>query len=269
MTRWRWVQLNVGLIRSGGEALPSARALFARLEPLVNHWRRDGWLRCFFFMRKPPDVRLRFLTTAEQQVARQLRLEVLDLQREAVIQRFFFSKYQPETCRFGGAKAMNRVHAYFDVDTSMWLELDRIHQGGLQMLVPQVLIPAVLQDLFARALADEMSVLAAWRSLRSLIPVSSRAVVPEVDSIAAQAMAICSLRHEERVRVLRRYFEANKALAESLIRLSMAGDLTRGLTEVLAAVGLFSFHRHGLDGSSSGVLIEAMIHALERNLYGF
>ena len=89
---WQWVQLNVGLIRHGGNALPSARTLFARLEPLVERWRREERLRWFFFMRKPPDVRLRFLTTTKPELTSGLRRCALTLQKEAIIDHFFFSQ---------------------------------------------------------------------------------------------------------------------------------------------------------------------------------
>jgi hypothetical protein len=49
----RWIQLNVGLVRQQKEALPNARHLFARLDPLIQQWRKTGQLRWVFFMRKP------------------------------------------------------------------------------------------------------------------------------------------------------------------------------------------------------------------------
>jgi hypothetical protein len=56
-----WAQMNVALERKTGDALPSARALFSRLSPTIARWRKENTLEHFFFMRKPPDVRLRFL----------------------------------------------------------------------------------------------------------------------------------------------------------------------------------------------------------------
>ena len=51
-----WLQLNVALRRHDGDALASARAVFAELMPRVRAWRRRGTLTRFFFMRKEPDL---------------------------------------------------------------------------------------------------------------------------------------------------------------------------------------------------------------------
>ena len=65
-----WVQLNVGLVRNGGQALPSARAMFRAICPYLDAWRRDRALHWWFFMRKPPDVRLRmFLAPAGENLS--------------------------------------------------------------------------------------------------------------------------------------------------------------------------------------------------------
>ena len=47
-----WLQVNVALTRLDGSqasAIDSARALFASIDPLLEQWRRDDELECFFF----------------------------------------------------------------------------------------------------------------------------------------------------------------------------------------------------------------------------
>src|SRR5262249_50210581 len=138
---WQWVELDVGLVRHDGQGLPSARILFARLEPLVETWRGAGSLRWFYFMRKPPDVRLRFSTSLQQRVTKELNALATALQKEDIIAAAFFRPYRPETRRFGGRLAMDLVHSYFDADTSMLFELDRSYQQDIQSLRPEVIVP--------------------------------------------------------------------------------------------------------------------------------
>ena len=177
-----WIQLNVGLVRHQGDAISSARVLFSRIEPLVNRWRNHGLLRWFFFMRKPPDVRLRFFTKVDQQQAIAQISELMSaLQQENYIHLFFFSEYQPETERFGGIEAMQWVHQYFDIDTSLWLILDYLYQHHLSVVPKDVLLPTLLHDLFTRAMSDQISVLTAWQSLGALIPTDPEAVIPTVE----------------------------------------------------------------------------------------
>lgn len=259
----QWVQLNVGLVRHNGQALPSARALFARIEPLVTRWRSDGLLRWFFFMRKPPDVRLRFSTVVEeQQVVAALSEQMCALQREAFIEQFFFSNYQPETNRFGGAEAMKCVHEYFDADTSIWLGLDHLCQRGLRIASPEMLLPTVLHDLFIRGLSDDASVLRAWCTLGALIPSPPEAVIPEVKPLSIERLCSILKVETEESCLLWRYTQINDALAKELISLRSSSQLTCQLVDVLVAVAMFSFHRHGFEGRRSGVLIKAMIRAL-------
>src|SRR5579862_9739400 len=99
VTKWQWIQLNAELVRHSGQALPSARALFGRIEPLMMRWRGEGRLRWFFFMRKPPDVRLRFLTISERETTQELAGLAAALQQEEVLGNIFFSQYRPETQR--------------------------------------------------------------------------------------------------------------------------------------------------------------------------
>ena len=129
--------------------------------------------------------------------------------------------------------------------------LIKIYQRGLRILAPEVLMPGILHDLLTRALGDDGSVLDAWRRLGILIPVSPGTMIPDVDSLVTRALGVCSCRPEEQVRIVRRYTEANELLAKNLIRLASSGALTRELTDVLAAVGMFIFHRHGISGISS------------------
>ncbi|MEH2214451.1 thiopeptide-type bacteriocin biosynthesis protein [Nostoc sp.] len=254
-----WVQLNVGLVRDEGNALSSARALFARLEPLVTHWRSNDLLRCFFFMRKPPDVRVRFFTTVDRQ---QAIADISDLmyvlEHENLINLFFFSEYEPETDRFGGLQAMKLVHQHFDADTSLWLMLDYLDRHNLGVISKDLLVPTVLHDLFTRTLSDPVAILATWHSLAALISPLPEATIPTVELLSLE-----TLYESPEAEILQKYATANDILAKELVNLQHLGQLTQDLADILAAVAMFNFHRHGFDSHRSGRLIAAIIRTLE------
>ncbi|MEH2158476.1 thiopeptide-type bacteriocin biosynthesis protein [Nostoc sp.] len=254
-----WVQLNVGLVRDEGNALSSARALFARLEPLVTHWRSNDLLRCFFFMRKPPDVRARFFITVDrQQAIANISDLMYALQRENLINLFFFSDYEPETERFGGLQAMKLVHQHFDADTSLWLMLDYFDRHNLGVISKDLLVPTVLHDLFTRTLSDPVAILATWHSLAALISTPPEATIPTVELLSLE-----TLYESPEAEILQKYATANDILAKELVNLQHLGQLTQDLVDILAAVAMFNFHRHGFDSHRSGRLIEAIIRTLE------
>jgi thiopeptide-type bacteriocin biosynthesis protein len=261
----QWVQLNVGLIRQAGGALMSARALFAQITPVVMQWRHSGWLQCFFFMRKPPDVRLRFLMTAHKQAGlAELSQQMSFLQEQGWIKEFFFSNYQAEITRFGGSEAMNYVHNYFDEDTAIWLVRDRLSQQQ-SVITPEILLPIVFHDLFRRALIEDIAILRCWCILGSLTPFSPEAVILDIALFSIDAL--CRERNVdiEEARLLSRYAAANEKLARALTELDRIHQPTYDLCSVLATVALFNFNRHGFDGQRSSVLVEAMIRTLKSN----
>jgi thiopeptide-type bacteriocin biosynthesis protein len=254
-----------GLVRHQGEALPSARALFARLEPLVTQWRSNDLLRWFFFMRKPPDVRVRFFTIVDrQQAIAQISELMYTLERENFINQFFFSDYEPESDRFGGLEAMKCVHQHFDADTSIWLILDHLDRHKLSTIPKDLLLPTVLHDLFSRALSSKISILAAWHSLRALIPTLPEATIPTIELLSLETLSESQTVVGQEADVLQKYATANDILAKELVNLQHRGQLTEDLADILAAVAMFNFHRHGFDWHRSGKLIEAIIRILEQ-----
>lgn len=260
-----WVQVNVGLVRQQGDALPSARLLFSRMNTLVNRWRDGGLLRCFFFMRKPPDVRSRFLIKLDpKQAIAEISELMSTLQQENTIHLFFFSEYQPETERFGGTTAMQSVHQYFDTDTSLWLFLDYLYQHDLSVVPKDVLLPTLLHDLFTRTLSSQQSTLAAWQSLAALIPTPNATQISTIELLSIEKLCQAYSVSGQEADILQGYTIANHILAQELVNLQQRGELTQNLADILASVAMFSFHRHGFDWLRSGKLIPGIIHTLEQ-----
>lgn len=259
--RGRWLQLNVALARPKGQALPSARALFGHLAPLVARYRREKRLRWFLFVRKPPDVRLRFLGPdpgAELAPTLSRRLDALC--RAGHVQRFFPSVYEPETRRFGGPEAMAHVHAYSDADTTGWIAFERLAERGKRTIATETLNVAVLNDLFVRTLGDGAEIWDAWSNLLELLGAGEPAPAGPVVPVELLDGLLGRVSRDE-VPIIRRYATANERLAAGLLRLWGRGRLRCGLRAILPVVALFHFNRHGVDGGRQAPLAGHMVAA--------
>jgi thiopeptide-type bacteriocin biosynthesis protein len=261
-----WVQLNVGLVRSkNGSAIHSARQLFGQIEPLVAEWREGGCLDCYFLMRKPPDVRLRFYSIDQELLMRSTLLLAMEmLLVQGIISEFFFSEYQSETMRFGGVEAMNIIHDYFDLDTHNWLALDRLAQQNQRTIDPDLLLPSLFQDLFDRVLDDKISVLKTWYHLAALTPLPQSAKtlrsinLPPFDQLSLTA-GVTNCEYS----ILQAYRLAHQKLATALSELWQSDLLLTDLYEILATIALFSFNRHGFSGERSAPIVTAVIASLD------
>jgi len=254
----RWVQVNVELCRSDNQALQSARAVFSRLEPLVARWRANGLIDCFYFMRKPPDLRLRFCGRDPDRLLAELASALIELRSASAIERFFRSAYEPEERLFGGPEAMAAIHEHFDADTTAWMLLDQLRQEGRAVLAPELLACAVINDLCTRLLdADETWDV--WCNITTLV--GSAQPIPSVGSgIPLLATLGTCLGIEER-RVSDLYRLANQRLSDALTSVWNAGQLKCGLRGVLTYLALFFFHRHGLGGEMQAAAAAAMSRA--------
>ncbi|GAA2734486.1 thiopeptide-type bacteriocin biosynthesis protein [Streptomyces nogalater] len=112
-----WVQVNVG-------STPSPP--YGRLATAARELLGTGQARDFFFMHKPPGLRVRFLA-AEPSRAPHLRAALL---RHLAPERSedagappVAGVYEPETYLFGGPLSMPWVHELFTADSRAWLDV--------------------------------------------------------------------------------------------------------------------------------------------------
>ncbi|QGV82077.1 thiopeptide-type bacteriocin biosynthesis protein [Streptomyces ficellus] len=112
-----WVQLGLA---PWPDAWP---ALYRRLADTAHELTGCGWAGDFFFMHKPPGLRVRFHATRPAGVAA-LRAELLRRfdRRDGAWTSPAEGVYEPETYLFGGVTAMPLVHALFTADSLAWLD---------------------------------------------------------------------------------------------------------------------------------------------------
>lgn len=255
----RWLQINVGLVRGKAGALASARALFDELEPIVRACRRDRRVSRFFFVRKPPDLRLRFLgPDPERDLAPEIGKRLALLKRRGHVTRHFRSVYEPEIRQFGGPEATDRVHAHFDCDTRGWLAFDGLEAAGKRTVPPETLTLAVMNDLFLATLGCPSEVWDVWENVVRAAGVAEGAT-PAIPAFGLDE--ILAGLDPAQARIARAYQRGNGLLARGLQRAWNRGRLECGLRAILPFVAMFHFNRHGFDGARYGPLVRAMARA--------
>jgi thiopeptide-type bacteriocin biosynthesis protein len=235
-----WITLNLALDRRRS-APESADAAFARLNPALRRWRRQGAVTAAWFVRKPPDVRLR-LAVPDLDVVKPELASLLDgLVRDGTLTTWFPSPYEPETVQLGGEAATALAHAWFDADTRAW----SVRRRGSRVS-DEALTLLVLTDLFRRVCPDRGECWDAWCNL---------ARVHEgrgwTGALRAPAEPIDGATFAERdLAVLRHYQRANQAYADGMDAVWQRGELLYGVRTVLPFVALFHWNRLGLSTAS-------------------
>jgi thiopeptide-type bacteriocin biosynthesis protein len=255
----QWQQVNAALTRREGSMLESARTVFRALEPALNTWRSDSRLKHFFFMRKDPGLRLRFL--ADGTLNNELSALLDSLIDKGAIDVWFRSVYEPESDRFGGAAAMEAVHAWFDTDAAQWMVLDRLRSEGRAAIARDVLCAATALDLVTNAVPDRAEAWAVWR-----LYASSNGLASGDNTMDEQFGDIQFLNSQAtpgEQEVLHAYQAANRGLSSRLSKLTQEGKLNAGIRSVLATIILFHFNRHGLDVAAHNRVAGTMTRALD------
>ncbi|UFR00297.1 thiopeptide-type bacteriocin biosynthesis protein [Streptomyces sp. Go40/10] len=123
-----WVQLSLACAPAGPGPLP-----YGQLATTARELLDSGQAREFFFMHKPPGLRLRFLA-ARPSRAGELRETLLRRlgpgQAEGTWGPPVAGVYEPETYLFGGPPAMPWVHALFTADSRAWLDVHTLAAGA-------------------------------------------------------------------------------------------------------------------------------------------
>ncbi|MET7318706.1 thiopeptide-type bacteriocin biosynthesis protein [Streptomyces thermoviolaceus] len=287
------------------DGYPAARRLFlaAGLEALRAHARQDGWVQLdvpcpaprperrlyerllgtaeellasgragdFFFMHKPPGLRIRFRAADRSRVPElcEVLLGRLAPPRHGPAwERPVPRVYEPETYLFGGPRAMSFVHTLFTADSLAWL---RVHTAAAGEPAP----PAWRVSLMLlRAVCDALGVVgwehrgvwqAVWEETgRGL----SRGLhSPDLRRAAAGIRRYWESGREDRLDALpkawRDVMEEHLRAVESAARqwhtgCFASGEATLGPRRAAARHAVFHWNRGGLSTARQCLLTEAL-----------
>jgi thiopeptide-type bacteriocin biosynthesis protein len=241
-----WIQVNAALFPATAE---QPFVPWSALATTVERWRADGYFARFYFVRKPPGLRLRFGgPDLGERLEPALTTWLSAAERRNDIRGFRFTGYEPERRRFGGKTGMGIAHDLFDADAALALRFEAGTASGDQdpPVSRRLLSLAICQDLFTRSLDDGAEVWDVWKGLEEAVGGAAGvpfrpdpAVVGEVRAfLAAPGPAASAVLDPARV--------ANARVSAALRAAVSAGRLSRGPRRWLTAAAVFHWNRWGL-----------------------
>lgn len=257
MTPSPWLQFTIEL----PDPKRAEDIAVAHLAPLLTEAEAGGLITAWFFIRKTPQWRLRYLPAANAAGARAHLLNHLDtLKRGKHIRHAVEVVYEPETRAFGGAQAMTVAHRLWHADSRHVLDYlaatapapTTRRRRELPILLTSTLLRAAGLDWYEqgdvwarvahhRALPDDLgpnATTALQAALRRLMSIDlARLTNPGAPHAAATDWAA-----------------PFAATGHDLAHLAATGDLHRGLRDVLAHHVIFAMNRLGLPATTQAVL---------------
>jgi thiopeptide-type bacteriocin biosynthesis protein len=262
----RWVQRSIQVNQSAMQPLMSA------VSELANALLQDGVAENFFFMRKPPGLRLRFQAARERAALEQrLAQEVSAWQSRGLVCAHKPAVYEPEYQLFGGVQSMDHVHALFTIDSLFWstflgrsdgetadtdawsrsLRLLRSVFEGLAILGWEDLgvWDAVLEDT-GRRLALDLEYTEGYRDLAALVREVWAESSQSLGTVDALQRACADLARQQAARWRTGYFECAGARI--------------GPRQGAAYFTIFHWNRAGFSSIQQGLVAEALATRRER-----
>jgi thiopeptide-type bacteriocin biosynthesis protein len=255
----RWCQVNCSVFTQATADGPVPYIPWKRLAEAVEGWRREGRFDRFFFVRKPPGLRLRFTPGDRGGLEPPLAAWLAAREAGNELRGFRFTVYEPEEHRFGGPSGMDLAHELFDADARTALEYER-HAEGADMAASRAELSAALtEQLLSSVLDDPAEAWDVWCRLRQAVrdsPVGTAAGARTVDAEdtkpeGAEPATVPSHSAASRlppavVAAYRAQLERQRSLASLLRATADAGLLTVGVRSWLVSATVFHWNRWGL-----------------------
>jgi thiopeptide-type bacteriocin biosynthesis protein len=193
-----WLQIG---IRPRGQDLGLRGELCRQVACLARRLLNDSFIDNFFFMNKPPGIRLRFQAGAGQcseDLADVLHGEVTRWREEGLIDYVEPGVYEPESQLFGGPRSMSFVHALFTVDSLIWLDYHASRAVEGEAISPAWLASlAVLRTVFAGLDITGWEDISVWGHIREMAGRrlgADKVSLPMYGEVAGQILDVWSRR---------------------------------------------------------------------------
>ena len=265
MDAHHWRQLNVTF----PDWTTAEHTALAHLAPLMTAAETEGLIRSWFFIRKAPSWRVRYLpTTDPPHTETHLLRRLTPLKQAQHITTVTPVVYEPETHAFGGAQAMASAHRLFHLDSRHLLtyfahtRAAGAHRRALSVLLCTCLLRGAGLDWYEQG--DVWAHVADHRQppgkpptgglqklrddLRQLMTVDAPRLA---DQTAARAFAAG-------------WADAFTTAGRELTGLAATAQLHRELRAVLAHHIIFAWNRHGLPHPTQA----ALAHAAKTVVFG-
>jgi thiopeptide-type bacteriocin biosynthesis protein len=257
----RWHQVNVAF-PDWTRAEPT---VLARLAPQLSAAEAEGLIDAWFFIRKRPCWRVRYLPDADADVdaKAQARIEqhLGELTASEHIGGWTRAVYEPEVHAFGGARAMTAAHRLFHRDSRSLLAYLQGESGAapghrreISVMLCSILMRTAGQDWYEHG--DVWARVAAHREPPAghdqTVPGTFQAAVRRLMTVDAESQ----MREDAPLAHAAGWADAYAAAGRELAGLAADGLLHRGLRDVLAHHVIFAWNRLGLPYAVQAVLAD-------------
>ena len=246
-----WLQLGVSFVPSRGpRAALAAQAPFGEaLRRAVLRWRARGIVRRFFFVGKPPGMRVRFETSPATPLAEARRVVSSWLLRQPAVARLEPSIYLAEAFQFGGALGVDVAHDYHAADSLLALQATYREQRGTISASTEILSLLIVCDLVRRMTDDSWEAWDLWKrmALTGRRPNVRREIAQEmvkmVRPFVLRPEAVLRRLAPVDRRLVAAAYEANERAATAMRRLAGQGRLLFHLREIIPFWIIFHWNR--------------------------
>jgi thiopeptide-type bacteriocin biosynthesis protein len=263
-----WRQLGVSFAPTRGpRAAVAARARFGEaLRRAVLRWQARGVVGRFFFMNKPPGMRLRFETTLETSPAEARSVVESWLLGQPGVARLERSIYLAEAYQFGGRMGADVAHDFHAADSLRALQVAHREQRGIASASPEILSLLVVCDLVRRMTDDSWEAWDVWKRMEitgrrpSVSRDAAKGMVDLVRPFVIQPDAVLRRLASADRRLVATAYESNERCAMAMRRLAAEGQLLFHLREILPFWIIFHWNRWGIaDQSALAIGIEGAL----------
>jgi thiopeptide-type bacteriocin biosynthesis protein len=262
-----WLQINVTLFAQDRQGSPYVP--WHDLSANVNTWRNDGRFEQWFFMRKPPGLRLRFRgPDLDQRLMPVLVPWLEEAEHRNAIRSFRPALYEPESFRFGGQAGMAIAHDQFDRDSCLVLRYETLSADDRTTLQREVFSLAVMNGLFQRCVGDGAEVWDIWQQLRHALsgpaerPLDAGSLAWEHRLLAGESLDTALLSSGAQT-LLGSVYDHNREVAARLHVAQVSQQMTIGPRAWLVAVCIFHWNRLGFTLTEVGPIAERMVRHLD------
>ncbi|MGH3926514.1 MAG: thiopeptide-type bacteriocin biosynthesis protein, partial [Pseudonocardiaceae bacterium] len=240
----------------------------AHIGPDMTSAEAAGLIASWFFIRKAPCWRLRFLPfhdRTEQDATTFIHQQLTTLQEAGRVASWVETIYEPEMHAFGGAAAMDLAHHLFHSDSRhilAYLGNDRATTAGcgdrrreLSILLCSILMRGAGQDWY-----EQGDIWARVVENRSLPPDTPLDRLHTMESDLRQLMTVDAspasplMQENGPLTVLSDWAAAFAEAGQALGHLARNGTLSRGARAVLAHHVIFHWNRIGLPHTTQSIL---------------
>lgn len=252
-----WTQVSV-TFPDWAQAEP---IMTARLAPHLSAAEAHGLIGAWFFIRKHPCWRVRYLPAAEAAAEARTSIEqhLSELTASRLISGWVSAVYEPEVHAFGGARAMAAAHRLFHQDSRCLMAHLQDHSGTraghrreLSLMLCSVLMRAARQDWYEQG--DVWARVAQHRDLPAGHTPQASGTLHEAVTRLISVDAESQMREAAPLACAATWAEAYAAAGRELADLHTTGQLHRGIRDILAHHVIFAWNRLGLPYAAQAVL---------------